>query len=108
MNKHNLTSATLLAAALLVAATASAGQRPQVTAIVVDCQTRALPSQAGVGSMLGIDNFSATYAARSRLMVDVAHACQRRGVDQVRVSVVPAAGAGGRAGVASAARLSGR
>jgi hypothetical protein len=108
MNKHNFISAFAIAASLLASATACAGPQAQVTEITVDCQTRALPSQAEVGSMLGIDNFSATYAARSRLMVDVARACQRRGIEQVRVSLAPSVGAGTRASLASAGRVNRR
>lgn len=93
MNKHNRLTLLTLATALWVAATASAAPRSPVTELIVDCQTRALPAQAAVGSMLGIDNLSAAYAARSRLMVDVARACQGRSVSQVRVTVAPATGA---------------
>lgn len=92
MNKSNHFSLPVLAAALFAASTAFASPRPAVAEIIVDCQTRALPSQTEVGSMLGIDNLSAAYAARSRLMVDVAHACRRQGADQVRVTLAPAAG----------------
>ncbi len=44
--------------------------------LTVTCSDPQLPSQAEVGRVLGTDNLSATYAARSRLMVGVRQACK--------------------------------
>jgi len=75
--KHVLMSA--LAVAGVLAPLSLSAQIPAITVtgntLVIACASPRLPSQAEVGRVLGIDNFSQTYAARAGLMVDVRHAC---------------------------------
>lgn len=52
---------------------------------VADCAERALPSQRQVGEWTGQHNSSQVYATRQRLMAEIGRACQRNGVEQVRV-----------------------
>ena len=81
-----LISRIALSVALLFAATSAlAGE------LLVDCNSRALPSQAAIGEMLGEHNFGMVYATRSRLMVEASRACHRQGTSHVRL-VFEAAG----------------
>jgi hypothetical protein len=76
-----------LATGLAASATSLAADEPadQARELFVDCATRALPSQAAVGELLGQQNIGQVYSARSRMMVEVSRACQREGVTQVRL-----------------------
>ena len=102
MNMRKSISLLALAASLAASASVAAGVRPLATEIIIDCQTRALPSQAQVSSMLGVDNFSEAYAARSRLMANAARACQRPGTEMVRITRAPASSQTRSSGVAKA------
>jgi hypothetical protein len=85
------TRSSIAAAALLsIACAASAGEPlpslPPVQAVhqVFDCRApRSLPPQAAVGEWLGLHNVGQVYAARGRLMGDVARACRKPGVARV-------------------------
>ncbi len=75
-------------AALLLPAVAFAGTGSNGV-ITINCASKTLPSQADVGKALGISNLSDAYGARTRLMVEVNHACRRVGATEVRVALVP-------------------
>lgn len=82
-----MTIALLASAAALAPATANAGDIPAAAAsvLVVDCATKSRPSQVAVGQLLGINNLSQVYEARSRLMAEVHRACHRSGARQVQI-----------------------
>jgi hypothetical protein len=82
-----LTFRTSLTVALLFTAVGSAAANPAggPSTLVVDCNTRALPSQAAIGDMLDQRNFSEAYNARPRLMAEVNRACHREGITGVRL-----------------------
>ena len=75
---------TMLAmfAALVMFAPVSPAQSPK-TSLEIHCPAT-LPAQRDVSAVLGIVNFSQTYAARVRLMQLAQRAC-RRGYEGVRV-----------------------
>jgi hypothetical protein len=52
---------------------------------VFDCDYGSLPTQREVGEWTGQHNFSQVYATRARLMGEVRRACQRDGIDRVRL-----------------------
>jgi hypothetical protein len=79
----------VLAATLLLASSAAFADAKPATELLVDCGTRALPSQKAVGEMLGEANFGLVYSARTRLMVEANRACNRPGTSQVRLVLVP-------------------
>jgi hypothetical protein len=72
-------------------AVAAGNPPPPAAEVLVDCSSRALPSQKAIGEMLGQHNFGQVYATRSRLMVEASRACQREGTSQVRLVLAPAA-----------------
>lgn len=79
---------TSLALSLVALSVSAAETRPlRLTEIIVDCNARTLPSQSDVSNLLGIDNFSEAYAARTRLMAEVGRACKKAGSQQVRVAL---------------------
>lgn len=81
----------LLCATMMPAAAESpvqALQPIQAVRIVVDCDTRALPSQHAIGEMLGQHNFSQVYASRARVMAEVGRACQRPDTERVGLVLV--------------------
>ena len=85
-----LSGAVVLAA--LAAPVAARDATPSLPAVeadrvhyVVDCQHRSLPSQREVGEWTGQHNFSQVYDTRERLMGEIGRACQRHGIDQVRL-----------------------
>lgn len=90
---------------LLVCAAVSAQEPATLPAVqaqgvlhVFGCGARALPSQRQVGEWTGQHNFSQVYDTRQRLMADIGRACQRDGVDQVRLvgEAAPVAAGGHR------------
>ena len=54
--------------------------------LVIDCRSPIRPTQAQVGRLYGIDNFTAAYSARERVM-RVAHIACMRGATSVSVAV---------------------
>lgn len=58
---------------------------PATMVILVDCSTRGLPRQRDVGALMDQHNLGQVHASRGRLMSEVARACQRAGVRQVRL-----------------------
>lgn len=87
---RNVLAALLLAAiASPVAAGKATPSLPPVQAravlFVAGCAERDLPSQREVGEWTGQHNFSQVYATRERLMGEIGRACQRSGVEAVRV-----------------------
>jgi hypothetical protein len=95
MNRRAIPSVlVLLAAAQGAGAQQPPRALPPVRAVdyVVECQApRRLPTQAQVGEWTGQRNFSQVYATRERLMGDLARACRRPGIEQVRLVLAPAA-----------------
>lgn len=89
--KFASTAALLVGAALFAPALAMAGNTPAASpgVLAIDCATKSRPSQVAVGQSLGIDNLSATYDARSRLMAEVHRACHRKGTTQVQIAIAP-------------------
>ncbi|QNP41965.1 hypothetical protein [Lysobacter solisilvae (ex Woo and Kim 2020)] len=95
MNSRIRSTRNVLAAMLLAAVAAPvAAQKPmpslppvqaQAVLYVADCEERALPSQREVGEWTGQHNFSQVYATRQRLMGEIGRACQKDGIEQVRV-----------------------
>lgn len=85
------TIALLLGVATLAPVSARAGDAPAAgaSALVIDCATKSRPSQVAVGQLLGMDNLSQVYDARSRLMAEVHRACHRNGAKQVQVVAAP-------------------
>lgn len=81
----------LACAAAIAPAKANAGDPPATAAgtLVVDCATKARPSQVAVGESLGINNLSQVYEARTRLMAEVHRACHRQGARQVQIVLAP-------------------
>jgi hypothetical protein len=76
----------------------------QVAPYVANCERPSLPTQRQVGEWTGLQNFGQVYAARERLMADIGRACQRPGVDRVKVVIEDGQGredAGRRVAVAS-------
>lgn len=69
--------------ALVMFAPVAPAQSPR-TSLVIRCPAT-LPSQRAVSAVLGMANFSQTYAARERLMQYAQRAC-RRGYGSVRVT----------------------
>ncbi|MCL1635975.1 hypothetical protein M2650_15230 [Luteimonas sp. SX5] len=59
-----------------------AAEAPPPPAVTIDCAHPALPSQAEISSLTGIENFGRAYAERSRLMQQAVRVC-RRGATQV-------------------------
>ncbi len=57
----------------------------QAVRFVADCAHPVLPEQREVADWTGLDNFGQVYAARGRLMLGIARACQAPGVERVRV-----------------------
>jgi len=96
-----------LALGLSLAVTPALAQEPpplpaiEVGAYVADCGHPALPSQRQVGEWTGLHNFGEVYAARERLMGDIARACRQPGTARVRVALEPAHAAGDRRFVAT-------
>lgn len=87
---HTIVVATILAAiAAPAAAQTSTPTLPAVQAeavlYVADCERRVLPSQREVGEWTGQHNFSQVYDTRQRLMAEIGRACQKVGIEQVRV-----------------------
>ena len=90
-----LSVALLLAAGVLPAlAQDDVPSLPAVQAVrfVADCAHPALPRQREVADWTGLDNFGQVYAARGRLMLGIARACQAPGVERVRVVTTTGAG----------------
>lgn len=87
----NLTSLSLAAALVLIAAPAAATP-PQTVSLLIDCERPALPDQQAVARLTGIDNLSQAYAVRARLMADASRACHRDGAQRVRIVLAPPAG----------------
>ncbi len=52
---------------------------------VTECSHRVPPTQRQVGEWTGIDNVAAAYAARERLVSDIARVCRRPGIARVQV-----------------------
>ena len=83
----------LPAAALLATCSASAlAENPvpslppvQAARFVADCAHPVLPGQREVGEWTGWNDPGQAYAARDRLMHDIARACQRAGITHMRV-----------------------
>ncbi len=74
---------TILALFVLVALAPSASARSPVASLAIPCPAT-LPTQQEVSTVLGITNFSQTYAARERVMHYAQKAC-KRGSGSVRV-----------------------
>lgn len=87
LSRLALPTALLFATSMAVA---SSNPSTPTAEVLVDCSSRALPSQKAIGEMLGQHNFGQVYAARSRLMVEASRACQREGTSQVRLVLAPA------------------
>ena len=89
MNIRTCFASLFLLAVLPVHAQQTVTSMPSVqaeaTRIVFDCAARTLPSQRLVGELTGQHNFSQVYDTRQRLMVEVGHACQADGIQQVQL-----------------------
>lgn len=72
---------TVFALAFSAALSANAAETPPPS-ITIDCAHPALPSQAEVASLTGMENFGQAYAERTRLMQQAVRAC-RSGVAKV-------------------------
>lgn len=86
-----VTTGLLFGATVLASAPAMAdhAQAARPGTLVVDCATKARPSQVAVTQSLGINNLSEAYAARSRLMGEVHRACHRKGTTHVQIVAGP-------------------
>ena len=78
MNPRTLLALLLTATSIVHAASPDA--------LVIDCKAPVRPTQAHVSQLYGIDNFTAAYAAREKVM-RVAHVACMRGAATVNVAV---------------------
>jgi len=97
MNRHFLFPVLLAAAAAAPAHAAEpVPSLPSVQAVrfVADCAHPVLPGQREVAEWTGLHNFGQAYAARDRLMLGIARACQAPGIERVQVVTTTGAAPG--------------